>query len=281
MISFTPRSLRELRRMLAEAPDDTSIIAGGTDLIIQMNQNQVSPEALLYIGHVPELHEITVTETSVFIGSAVTMTEIAEIGPVPPCVEALVEAAGEVGSPQIRNRATIGGNIANAAPAGDLFGVLCLLGAKALIYQADGSITDYPIFDIVEAPGKTILKPSQILYGFTIPIRDCQAHYKKLGSRKKVTITRMNLQAAMRLDKGMTIRGCEIWVSAISPKPVCFSETAQKLVGRSINEYGLASIISKDISAYILKQKRASGSYKSKAIQGVAEDVITMFRSTS
>ena len=254
MISFTPRSLSELRRMLAEAPDDTSIIAGGTDLIIQMNQNEVSPEALLYIGHVPELHEITVTETSVFIGSAVTMTEIAAIGPVPPCVEALVEAAGEVGSPQIRNRATIGGNIANAAPAGDLFGILCLLGAKALVYQADGSIIDYPIFDIVEAPGKTILKLLQ---------------------------TRMNLQAAMRLDKGMTIRGCEIWVSAISPKPVCFSETAQKLVGRSINEYGLASIISKDISAYILKQKRASGSYKSKAIQGVAEDVITMFRSTS
>ena len=281
MISLIPHSLNDLVDMLATAPPDTKIIAGGTDLIIQLNQRQISPKALLFIGRIPELHEITVTESSIFIGSSVTMTEIAELQPTHPCIKALQEAAGDLGSKQVRNRATIGGNIANAAPASDLFGVLCLLGAKALVYQTGDIITQYPVFDIIKSAGKTILKPGQILYGFTIPIRNRTTHFRKLGSRKKVTIAKINLQIGMALDEQSIIRSCEIWASAIAPKPVCFSETSQRLIGRNINEGDLASMISKDVSMHILKQGRASGDYKSKAIQGIAEDVITMFKKTS
>ena len=281
MISLVPRNLNELSQMLSEAPEHTKVLAGGTDLVIQMMEGKCRADALLYIGRVPELHEIAVNSRSALIGSAVTMAELAACRSFPPCMRALQEAAGDVGSPQVRNRATIGGNIANAAPAGDMAGVLCLLDAQVVIYQADGSVTRMPVRDFILGPGRTAIGPGQIIYGFEIPLSRTVTHFRKLGSRKKVTISRINLQMGLAADDGGVITSCDIWASAIAPKPVHFPETSQRLIGYNVNDPQLASVISEDVSAFILSQGRSSGAYKSKAVKGVTEDVVNMFRSTS
>lgn len=278
MNSIVPHNLNELANTLASLSITTKILAGGTDLIIQINCAEIGPATLLFIGEIPELRMIDVTADSVFVGSAATMTEISESTAFPPCMAALQEAAGSVGSLQVRNRATIGGNVANASPAGDLYGVLCLLNAAVMLFNKDGSLSEMKAVEFVKGPGQINLLSDQIIYGFRIPVRDHITHFKKLGSRSKVTIARIDFEMGMKINESGIIEDAEIWTSSAFPKPVCFPETAHKIQGRHINESILPMIISNDISGAILSQNRSSGAYKSYAIKGLVEDVLWMFK---
>lgn len=278
MISLVPHDLNELADMLASAPARTKVIAGGTDLVIQMRQDAQQPNALLFIGEVPELRQIKAGKDRVLIGSAVTMTQIAQATLFSECLQALQEAAGGVGSLQIRNRATIGGNIAGAAPAGDLHGVLCLLGASVIVFDQHQQMSSIPVYDFVTGPGTVRLDTGQIIYGFEIPVKERITHFKKLGYRRKVTIAKINIGMGMKIDQSGLIEEAEVWASAIAPRPVCMGEAARRLVGRHICEAHLADDVSGPVADIILDQNRPSGAYKSRAVRGLAEDVIRMFK---
>ena len=118
--SFIPKTLEELGRDLARLPEDSLILAGGTDLVIHMHSRHMRPQALLSLSDVEELRQIVITPELASIGAMATMAQVAAAADGLEDLQALAHAASDVGSPQIRNKGTIGGNVANASPAADL-----------------------------------------------------------------------------------------------------------------------------------------------------------------
>ena len=145
MQCLTPKSMADLSGALAQATPATRILAGGTDYVLHERKGDFTPDLLIYPGAIPELHQISLTDDGLTIGAMVTMREIADALSSVPAYRAIADMAANVGSPQIRNKATLAGNLANASPAGDSLPV-CLLvrfrAAKNRSFRGSGDCCD-------------------------------------------------------------------------------------------------------------------------------------------
>lgn len=274
MYSFAPEDMQELAACLQKMPPDGKLLAGGTDLSIALHKGQIKPGCLLYMGNVAECTQLHMQEGALWIGSAVTMARIAGEAGLPAGFEALREACGDVGSQQIRNRATIGGNVANASPAGDMLPVLCLLQARAQVLNGDGRVDTLDACDLVAGPGKSALEPGQAILRFIIPDPAMETHFTKLGFRKKVTIARLGLATGFVLDEAGRIEKGDIWVSAIAGRPVQFAQAAQAATGKTPHDPAVLECIARAIAAYIQKNTPAEfdRDYKVRAVRGIVAD---------
>ena len=140
MQCLTPKSMAELSGALAQATPATRILAGGTDYVLHERKGDFTPDLLIYPGAIPELHQISLTDDGLTIGAMVTMCEIADALSSVPAYRAIADMAANVGSPQIRNKATLAGNLANASPAGDSLPVCLLYQAQVLVMDGGGDV---------------------------------------------------------------------------------------------------------------------------------------------
>src|SRR5712691_5880431 len=156
-----PRTLPEALAMKAERPE-AAPIAGGTDLMVELNFDRRRPEALLDICRLPELQEWRRENDHLFLGAGVTysriMRELPEFVP-------LVQASRTVGSPQIRNRATVGGNLGTASPAGDALPVLAAYDAEVVMTSAERGVRSLPWNEFLVGPKRTVLDPDELILG--------------------------------------------------------------------------------------------------------------------
>ena len=129
MKSLIPHSMEELAAVLCQMEAGDKFLAGGTDYVIQARRGKFDPNRLVYLGDVPELREITLTGEELRIGAMATMVEITAVTQELPEFRAIADAASDVGSPQVRNKATMAGNLCNASPAGDMLPVSWLFDA--------------------------------------------------------------------------------------------------------------------------------------------------------
>ncbi len=172
---FTVNSIREALETLTSVPSPASLIAGGTDLLLELQQGHLPPlETLVDISRIPELNCLEVRGSSLFIGAAVPVGLVTASGLVRQHAQAVSEACGLIGGPQVRNVATLGGNVAHALPAAD--GMIALLALDATAEVA--SIVDNtivmrcaPLLDLFRGPGKSALvEGRELLSGFSIPL---------------------------------------------------------------------------------------------------------------
>lgn len=276
MKALIPKDLTELSAALAQMTEKSKIIGGGTDLIIRLKQQNIQPDFLLYMGNVKESKQFNIFPNHIEIGSSITMAEIAENKLLPNCMTALKEAAEDIGSVQIRNRATIGGNIANASPAGDLIPVFYLLNAKANTIDDNMQITQIPIRNLIMGSGETSLKKNQAIFSFEIPITDKTTHFIKMGYRQKVTIARINIAAAFKCNANDIITDADIVASAIYETPLELSEIVPHICGLKTNDPKIAELIGNCIADFI--NRNTHRVYKAAAVKGVAFDLMEKFR---
>ena len=163
-----PYNLDELACALREKDENTYLCAGGTDLVIHLRKEKNFHYSLIDLTHLPELSQITETEDMVVIGAGVTMTELEQSPVIRTWIPALAKAASMVGSTQIRNRATLGGNIANASQSSDTTPVLLAYGAEAEILDESGTVTRRLIDDFVEGLEKTSLGEREVILKFVV-----------------------------------------------------------------------------------------------------------------
>ena len=168
------------------ARTETLPIAGGTDVMVALNFDRARPDAILDLTAVPELGEIERADGSVRIGAGVSYTRVIDaLGDVLP---ALAQASRTVGSPQIRNRGTIGGNLGSSSPAGDALPPLYAVGAIVELASARGE-RRVPIDDFIVGPKRNVLADDELIAGVWVPERaDAAQQFAKVGTRNAMVI---------------------------------------------------------------------------------------------
>jgi len=273
---FCPNSYNELIEILADFPSDGCIIAGGTDLVIKLQKNIIHPSAFLVLGKIPQLNKIEYKSNYLWIGSCVTMTQLADYS-FPFSLQSINDAALEVGSVQIRNLATIGGNIANASPASDLQPVLMLLDGLVVIVGPDKNIYEKKINDFIVDSGKTTLNYNEVILGFKIPVFNNLykvSIYKKLAYTKKVSISRIGMAISIDINTDKeTINNATIYVGSISKKTIMANSIASCLIGQKIFSIDYNNYLEKATEVVTANSPRK---YKTYAIKGLAIDTLDL-----
>jgi CO/xanthine dehydrogenase FAD-binding subunit len=220
-----PDSLESALTMLASRPDAT-VLAGGTDLMVAVNDGRVAPEHVVAVTRVPELQGARVEDDQLFIGAATTYAELMR-EPVVSAAPALAYASRTVGSPQIRNAGTIGGNLGTASPAGDALPVLVALDAVVELVSVDGPRT-VGIREFFTGPKQNARRPGELILNVRVPIRRGPQDYLKVGVRNAMVIAVASLAIAVDLD-AHTIG---IGLGSVGPTPLAAAVAADWLAGR-------------------------------------------------
>lgn len=272
-----PQTLGEALASLSGSQGQTKLLAGGTDLVVKLKEGLVEPAALVDLTALKELQSITSEDGFIKIGAACTLTKIAESQLIRKHGFCLAQAASEVGAEQIRNRATIGGNIGNASPAADTVPALIALGAMAAIAGQNG-VKHVPVEQLFTGPGKTILAPTEIIthLAFPIPGANESGFYLKLGRRKAQAISVVNMAAVVALDEQkQKFAGARMAIGSVAPTVLRLKQAEDALIGREI------SMITIDAAAAIVEESikpisdvRASAEYRKKVSRKLAVKLI-------
>lgn len=189
-----PRSLEEALELKARRPEALPI-AGGTDLMVELNFGRHRPSALLDVSRLPELAEWRREDGRVFLGAGVTYARIMRELPE---LTALVQASRTVGSPQIRNRGTVGGNLGTASPAGDALPVLAAYDAEVVLVRAEG-VRAVPWDRFLLGPKRNALQPDELILGARWRVVRGPGSFSKVGTRNAMVISVAGL--CLQLDE--------------------------------------------------------------------------------
>jgi len=198
-------SVQETIDCLAQASGLARVVAGGTDLIVQIMEMDAEEESLslLDISRIKEMQGILESNSCIVIGAATTMAELCDSRVIRTNARALAQGAGWLGAPQIRNVATIGGNVVNAMPAADTSVPLVALGAEAHIVSPDGE-RDVAVEELFLGVGKSVVNPSrEVITQFRVPV--CRAPTRasamqRLSKRKAFTLPQLSIAVRVELD---------------------------------------------------------------------------------
>lgn len=274
---LTPKNISELIEVLKKATANIKILAGGTDLVISLNEGKIEPDLIIDISGIDEINYIKEDDENLLIGAITTFTEITKSQLVAKYASCLVEASDLVGSKQIRNRGTIGGNIGNASPAGDTLPVLMVLEAKVIIVDSQGNTVELPIQDVLKGPNKTALNYDQTVIGVRIPKKKGNwiSTFTKLGSRTAVTIAKLSLALNIEYDaEDNVIKTARVGLGSVG-KTAFRSVKMEELLQNKKATKELADQFAEELSAEIERAipGRASLPYKREAVKGVAYEV--------
>jgi carbon-monoxide dehydrogenase medium subunit len=181
-----PTSLAEASRFLAEHSDEACPFMGGTDAFVRIRDGFISPQTVVDVKHLPGMRDILYDErTGLMIGAAATMNKVARHPEIQDHYTLLAEAAHSVASYQVRNRATIGGNLCNGSPAADTAPATLVLGGRMVLYGPDGE-REVPAEEFFLGPGKTAMQAGELMTAirFPVPPTGSGGRYLKLGRNK-------------------------------------------------------------------------------------------------
>ncbi len=225
-----PRTLEEALAMKADRPEAVPI-AGGTDVMVELNFDRRRPEALMDICRLPELAQWRREDGTFFLGAGVTFTRILrEL----PQFRPLTQAARSVGSPQIRNRGTVGGNLGTASPAGDALPVLAAYDAEVILGRAGGQIRALPWHQFLVGPKRTALDPVELILGARWRVTRGPGSFSKVGPRNAMVIAVASL--CLVLDEGT--RQVRVALGSVGPT-VLRAPAAEAYVARALEDAGV------------------------------------------
>ena len=207
------------------------ILAGGTDLFLRWQSEVPKPQHILYIGEIQELNSVDIRQDKIWIGSLTTMADVAKSSEIIKDAPSLAEAASVMGSPAIRERATMGGNICNASPAADTAAPLIALNAEVEIRDSRES-RSVALENFFAGPGESVIQANELLTGIIIPIiphrRD---FYHRLAQRKALGIVKVSVAVATNKADGK-LYDVRIVLGAVAPIPLLAHKTMAVLEGK-------------------------------------------------
>lgn len=259
---LAPKSLKEALTMMADHPEAVPL-AGGTDLLIQLKERRRSARTLISLKRIPEIHQST-DNGKLTIGAGMTLRQIAAHPRIRQDYIALTMAAGLIGSFQIRNVATIGGNLCNAAPSADTAPPLLALGAQVILVGSSGERV-LPIEAFFQGPGSTALGPSELLKEIIVsePAKGMGSFYLRFTPRRLMDIALAGAAATVTLHKDGTVKEARLALGAVAPTPMRALEAEKLLLGRLPTDDLLCEVASLAAQeAQPIDDQRASAEYR-------------------
>lgn len=236
-----PKTLDEAVRAFAAAAGAGRILAGGTDLLVQMRNGVVAPGTIVDVKKIGELTAIEETKDGGFrIGAAVSGAALREHPKVSKVWPGVVEATNLIGSTQIQGRATPGGNLCNGSPAGDSVPAMVAAGAIVTIQGPNGR-RELPVEKVPKGPGRLNLEPGEIVVSFTLPPRakGSSDAYLRMIPRTEMDIAVVGCGVSLTLDSG-TCTAARVGLGAVAPTVLLVEEAAKALIGSKLDDAALA-----------------------------------------
>jgi CO/xanthine dehydrogenase FAD-binding subunit len=238
-----PQTLEAASALLAKASGVARVLAGGTDLLIQMKNDMVEPDLVVDIKNIPEMRQIAEEKGRFRVGAAVTGMEVMEHEGFNAAWPGVVDGVSLIGSIQIRGRATVGGNLCNASPAADSVPALIAAGAIASIVGPGGR-RDIPVEDIAVAPGRTSLAKGEIVVSFLFPEKAPRSGgaYLRFTPRTEMDIAVVCAGVDLTLDGSGICTRAKVALGAVAARVLVVPEAAAALIGSKVDEAALAKL---------------------------------------
>jgi CO/xanthine dehydrogenase FAD-binding subunit len=276
----SPSTLNELVSVLAQATPRTRLLAGGTDLVRTLRQPGVEPDVLIDLSGLDVLKAVRLDGEMLHVGALATFTQLQWDPLVREHAYCLSLAAAQVGSAQIRNAGTVGGNVANASPCADGVTALTVLGAVVTTVDGAGATRTRPIDEVVLGPSRTSLAHDEAVTGFAFPALgpEHRSAFSKIGSRTAVSVARLSCALVVRFDATAgTLASVRVALGAVGEAAFRASELERALEGRPADEEtarlfagGCVAAVQESIPG------RYSLPYKQHAAVGLAYDAWNM-----
>ncbi|MGH6899707.1 MAG: FAD binding domain-containing protein [Geminicoccaceae bacterium] len=235
-----PKTFESAVALLAAASGEARVLAGGTDLLVQLRSGMIEPELVVDVKRIPRVHEITEEDGGFRIGAAVSGAELGEHPLVKRMWPGVVEAVELIGSTQIQGRATMVGNLCNASPAADSVPALIAAGATVRIVGPGGQ-RELPVEAMCIAPGKTALKKGEIVASVFLPARPPRTGdaYLRFIPRTEMDIAVVGAGICLSLDERGTCTAARVGLGAVAARPLLVAEAAEALIGTRVDDAAL------------------------------------------
>ncbi len=230
-------TLEEATELMSHYAPDARYLAGGTDLLVDLKAGRVSVQHVISLNGLQGHDEVTVTADGLRIGAMTTITRLCRsveaTGPFAP----ILDASREMAAQQIRNMATVGGNLASAVPCADLPPILMAMNASAVIWSPAGERT-LPLDDFFVGPRETALGSDEVLTAIVVPAPapNSGAAYERFALREGNAIAVAGVAAGLSLSDDGVIRDARVILGAVAPTPLSVEAAADCLVGRPLDE---------------------------------------------
>ncbi|MBS0537171.1 MAG: xanthine dehydrogenase family protein subunit M [Proteobacteria bacterium] len=235
-----PRTLDEAVKAFAAASGAAKILAGGTDLLVQMRAGILKPGLIVDIKKIAEMTAVEELKDGGFrIGAAVAGAVLRDHARLKKAWPGVVEATNLIGSTQVQGRATAGGNLCNGSPAGDSVPAMVAAGAIVTIQGPQGR-RDLPVEKVPAGPGRLNLTPGEIVVCFTLPARPKGSSdaYLRMIPRTEMDIAVVGCGVSLTMDKG-TVTAARVGLGAVAPTVLLVEEAGKALVGSKVGAGGL------------------------------------------
>lgn len=273
-----PKTLDHVMQLISQNIS-AQIIAGGTDMALKIKQKTAQPDLLVDITMIDELKQIKLNGHSLELGPCLTPTDILSIknidGKIPL---ALYEASSKMGTPAVRNLATLGGNIGTSSPAGDLSTALLGLGAYVELYSVSG-IRKIPLNDFFTGPGQNILKPGELITGIIIP-PFLKSGFIKLGQRKALSISIVVIAGSIFEKKDKKL-GLRLALGAVAPTPKRAFQAEKIFETEDFYKEDLISLgEAASLESSPISDVRASGEYRKEMVRVLTVKLVSIMLDT-
>jgi len=238
-----PKTLEQAIALLAGANGQAKVLAGGTDVLIQLRSNRAAPDLLVDIKAIPEMKSIVADAGGYRVGAAVTCMELIENETFARAWPGVVDGVKYIGSVQVKGRATMGGNLCNASPAADSVPALIAAGAVAQIAGPQGR-REAPVEDVVLGPGRTSLAPGELVVSFVLPRRAPHSGdaYLRFTPRTEMDIAVAGAAVNLTLDGKGVCSSARVSLGAVAARALLVPAAAAALVGTKVDEAALARL---------------------------------------
>jgi len=230
-------TLEEASALLGRFSPDVRLLAGGTDVLVDLKTARYAVAHLVALGGITKLRGVTQERDGLRIGALTTVTELDRSALISGAYAALRDATHQMATPQVRNAATVGGNVAGAVPCADLPPILIAMNSTAVLSSARGERT-VQLEELILGPRKTILRNDELLAAIKVPAPPARsgAAYARFGLREANSIAVAGVAVALALNDDQTVRSARIALCAVAPVPKLAKAAARLLVGRVLDE---------------------------------------------
>lgn len=256
---YRPTTMRDFMDLSMDLADqNATLLAGGTDLIPRFERGHSMPDHLIDLKKLADLYQVNIHDDHIQIGTLTTIQSIADHPVIKADFKAIHMAATDFAGAQIRHRGTIGGNIVNASPAGDLLPGLYVFGAQLTLIGPEGE-RQVPLKQFILGPGRTDLKPGEILVSINMDRTSHDSTFQKIGLRRSMAISVVNLAIVSTRDaSGFT--HLKIAAGAVAPTVVTLDKLSSSILDKTSTPGDWPALIKADIAP--IDDIRATARYR-------------------